>query len=265
MNLSAKLSLFDGIQMRYYSGVLNLQQFVYFRKNNKNNMKKTITSKFGLLMAMVAILISSCSTNATYTKRYHSRGFNIAWGGGSDATPAKSVIRKARVEAEKSAIVESPVLEMKAEEIASYSAPLSSVSAVNPHAIINNPIALATKVTQNARPGVTIEKKSVDTKVMVKTSTKVLKQKKAMVDPGQGKSQIIALILFVLFGCLGIHRFYLGHLSSGLLMLLLCCTLILPIINLFTGIALLVWWVLDLIKLVTGDLKPADGEYTETL
>ena len=178
---------------------------------------------------------------------------------------AKSVIRKARVEAEKSAIVESPVLEMKAEEIASYSAPLSSVSAVNPHAIINNPIALATKVTQNARPGVTIEKKSVDTKVMVKTSTKVLKQKKAMVDPGQGKSQIIALILFVLFGCLGIHRFYLGHLSSGLLMLLLCCTLILPIINLFTGIALLVWWVLDLIKLVTGDLKPADGEYTETL
>ncbi len=228
-------------------------------------MKKTTTSKLGLLMAMVAILISSCSTNATYTKRYHSRGFNIAWGGGSDATPAKSVIRKARVEAEKSAIVESPVLEMKAEEIASYSAPLSSVSAVNPHAIINNSIVLATKVTQNARPGVTIEKKSVDTKVMVKTSTKVLKQKKAMVDPGQGKSQIIALILFVLFGCLGIHRFYLGHLSSGLLMLLLCCTLILPIINLFTGIALLVWWVLDLIKLVTGDLKPADGEYTETL
>jgi TM2 domain-containing membrane protein YozV len=251
--------------MRYYSGVLNLQQFVYFRKNNKNNMKKTTTSKFGLLMAMVAILISSCSTNATYTKRYHSRGFNIAWGGGSDATPAKSVIRKARVEAEKSAIVESPVLEMKAEEIASYSAPLSSVSAVNPHAIINNSIVLAKKVTQNARPGVTIEKKSADTKVMVKTSTKVLKQKKAMVDPGQEKSQIIALILFVLFGCLGIHRFYLGHLSSGLLMLLLCCTLILPIINLFTGIALLVWWVLDLIKLVTGDLKPADGEYTETL
>jgi len=251
--------------MRYYPGVLILQQFVYFRKNNKNNMKKITTSKLGLLMAMVAILISSCSTNATYTKRYHSRGFNIAWGGGSDATPAKSVIRKARVEAEKSAIVESPVLEMKAEEIASYSAPLSSVSAVNPHAIINNSIVLATKVTQNARPGVTIEKKSVDTKVMVKTSTKVLKQKKAMVDPGQGKSQIIALILFVLFGFLGIHRFYLGHLSSGLLMLLLCCTLILPIINLFTGIALLVWWVLDLIKLVTGDLKPADGEYTETL
>jgi TM2 domain-containing membrane protein YozV len=228
-------------------------------------MTKNISRSLSISFIALALLISSCSTNATITKRYHSRGFNIAWGGGPDASPAKTVTKKARVEAEKSAIVESPVAEMKAEEIASYLAPLSSVSAVNPHAIINNPIVLATKATQNAKPGVTIEKKSIDTKVMVKTSTKVLKQKKAMVDTGQGKSQIIALILFVLFGYLGIHRFYLGHLSSGLLMLLLCCTLILPIINLFTGIALLVWWVLDLIKLVTGDLKPADGEYTETL
>lgn len=63
-------------------------------------MKKTTTSKLGLLMAMVAILISSCSTNATFSKRYHSRGFNIAWGGGADATPTKHVVRKARVAAE---------------------------------------------------------------------------------------------------------------------------------------------------------------------
>jgi TM2 domain-containing membrane protein YozV len=228
-------------------------------------MTKNISRSLSISFIALALLISSCSTNATFSKRYHSRGFNIAWGGGPDASPAKTVTKKVRVEAEKSAIVESRVVEMKAEEIASYSAPLSSVSAVNAHAIINNPIVLATKATQNAKPGVTIGTKSVDHKVMVKATTKVLKQKKAMVDPGQGKSQIIALILFVVFGFLGIHRFYLGHLSSGLLMLLLCCTLILPIINLFTGIALLVWWVLDLIKLVTGDLKPADGEYTETL
>lgn len=228
-------------------------------------MRINYTQKFGIALTAVALFLASCGSNATFSKRYHNRGFNIAWGGGADATPSKPVIRKARVEAEKPAMLESPVVEMKAEEIASYSAPLSTVSAVNAHAIVNNPIVLATRATKNARPGVTIEKKSIDTKVMVKTSTKVLKQKKSMVDPGQGKSQIIALILFVLFGYLGIHRFYLGHRRSGLLMLLLCCTLILPIINLFTGIVLLVWWVLDLIKLVTGDLKPVDGEYTETL
>lgn len=228
-------------------------------------MRINYTQKLGIALTAVALFLNSCGSNATFSKRYHNRGFNIAWGGGADATPFKPVIRKARVEAEKPAMLESPVVEMKAEEIASYSAPLSTVSAVNSHAIVNNPIVLATRATQNARPGVTIEKKSINTKVMVKTSTKVLKQKKSMVDPGQGKSQIIALILFVLFGYLGIHRFYLGHRRSGLLMLLLCCTLILPIINLFTGIVLLVWWVLDLIKLVTGDLKPVDGEYTETL
>jgi TM2 domain-containing membrane protein YozV len=228
-------------------------------------MRINDTRKFGIALTAVALFLASCGSNATFSKRYHNRGFNIAWGGGADAIPTKHVIRKARLEAEKPAMLESPVVEMKAEEIASYSAPLSTVSAVNAHAIVNNPIVLATRATKNARPGVTIEKKSIDTKVMVKTSTKVLKQKKSMVDPGQGKSQIIALILFVLFGYLGIHRFYLGHRRSGLLMLLLCCTLILPIINLFTGIVLLVWWVLDLIKLVTGDLKPVDGEYTETL
>ena len=228
-------------------------------------MKKATTSNFGFIVAIIAFFVSSCGSNATFSKRYHNRGFNIAWGGGADAIPTKHVIRKARLGAEKSAIVVSQVAEMKAEEIASYTSPLSSFSIINSHAIVNNSIVLATTATQNARPGVIIEKKSVDTKVMVKTSTKLLKQKKSMVDPGQGKSQIIALILFVLFGYLGIHRFYLGHRRSGLLMLLLCCTLILPIINLFTGIALLVWWVLDLIKLVTGDLKPVDGEYTETL
>lgn len=228
-------------------------------------MRNKYTPKFGIALTAVALFLASCGSNATFSKRYHNRGFNIAWVGGADANPSKPEFRKARVKAEKSTIVENPMVEMKAEEIASYSTPLSTVSAVNTNANVNNPIVLATRATQNARPGVTTEKKSVDTKVMLKTSTKVLKQKKSMVGPGQGKSQIIALILFVLFGYLGIHRFYLGHRRSGLLMLLLCCTLILPVINLFTGLVLLVWWVLDLIKLVTGDLKPVDGEYTETL
>jgi hypothetical protein len=65
-------------------------------------MKKTTTSKFGLLMAMVAILISSCSTNATFSKRYHSRGFNIAWGGGSAANnnPVKQTPKKVKAKSD---------------------------------------------------------------------------------------------------------------------------------------------------------------------
>jgi TM2 domain-containing membrane protein YozV len=210
--------------------------------------------------------LASCGSNATFSKRYHNRGFNIAWGGGADATPTKPVAKKARVEAEKSVIAESPVVELQAENTASLAAPLSPISgAVAPTDVVNNPVVLAVKATQTAAPAKLIEKKAVDHKVMVKATTQVLKQKKAMADPGDGKSQIIALILFVLFGAIGIHRFYLGHTKSGLLMLLLSFTLILPVINIFTGLGLFIWWVLDLIKLVTGDLKPADGEYTETL
>lgn len=204
-------------------------------------------------MAMVAILISSCSTNATFSKRYHSRGFNIAWGGGADASPAKTVTKKARVEAEKSAIVESPVVEMKAEEIASYPAPLSPVSAANtPPVVADKPVVLAAKVTQIATPAQTVEKKSVDHKVMVKATTKVLKQKKSMADPTNGYSQIIALVLCILLGYIGIHRFYLGYNMEGVLMIL-------------TGGGCGIWWIIDLIRIVTGDLKPKNGDYTETL
>ena len=228
-------------------------------------MKNSYTQKFGIALTALALFMASCGSNATFSKRYHNRGFNIAWGGGSDAAPAKPVTKKARVEAQESTIAENARIENTVESTTAYAAPLSPVTAANTEVVMNQPLVFAAKATQSAVQGKAIEQKSIEHKTVVKATTKVLKQKKAMADPGQGKSQIIALVLFIFFGPLGIHRFYLGHRSSGLLMLLLCCTLILPIINLFTGLALFVWWVLDLIKLVTGDLKPADGEYTETL
>ena len=46
-------------------------------------MKKVINSKFRLLIALLAVLISACNTNATFSKRYHSRGFHIAWSSGT--------------------------------------------------------------------------------------------------------------------------------------------------------------------------------------
>lgn len=216
-------------------------------------MKKTITSKLGLLVAMVAILVSSCSTNATFSKRYHSRGFNIAWGGGSDATPTKPVVKKVRVATEKAVIAENTTTEIKAEEISSDIAPLSSVSVANTTATVaNEPIVLAAKATQKSTSANAIEKKSVDHKVMVKATTKVLKQQKSKADPGEGKSQLIALILCIFVGVLGIHRFYLGYTMEGVLQLL-------------TGGGCGVWALIDLIRIITGDLKPKDGDYTETL
>lgn len=63
-------------------------------------------------------------------------------------------------------------------------------------------------------------------------------------------SQTVAFVLCLLVGVFGIHRFYLGHIGMGILYLLtagLC------------GIG----WLVDIIMICTGDLKPRNGDYLE--
>ncbi|MFZ2901108.1 MAG: TM2 domain-containing protein [Saprospiraceae bacterium] len=60
------------------------------------------------------------------------------------------------------------------------------------------------------------------------------------------KSQIIALILVIVVGGLGVHRFYLGYTLIG-------------VIQLLTAGGCGIWWLIDLIRIITGDLGPADG------
>ena len=242
--------------MRYYSGVLNLQQFVYFRKKNKKNMKKTTTSKFGLLMAMVAILISSCSTNATFSKRYHSRGFNIAWGGGSDANnnPVKQTPKKIKAKSDvvaqntENVIVQS----VNSTENAVLEASTVSTAVVSNNILAKNEVATVKYPTQSSTHAVkssTVVSKKAAVNAISYANTKVVKKN---ADPGEGKSQMIALILCIFVGVLGIHRFYLGYTVEGVLML-------------FTGGGCGVWALIDLIRIIMGDLKPKDGDYSEKL
>jgi TM2 domain-containing membrane protein YozV len=83
---------------------------------------------------------------------------------------------------------------------------------------------------------------------------KVVKAVKAATsaDNSGGKSQLVALLLAIVIGALGIHRFYLGYVGIGIIQLLT-----------FGGCG--VWALIDLIRIAMGDLKPKDGEYTETL
>lgn len=69
---------------------------------------------------------------------------------------------------------------------------------------------------------------------------------------GGGKSQLIALLLCIFFSGLGIHRFYLGYTTIG-------------IIQLITLGGCGIWALIDLIRIITGDLQPKNGNYTETL
>lgn len=68
----------------------------------------------------------------------------------------------------------------------------------------------------------------------------------------EGKSQVIALILAALIGGLGIHRFYLGYTWQG-------------IVQLLTAGGCGVWALIDLIRIITGDLQPKNGSYAKTL
>ena len=68
---------------------------------------------------------------------------------------------------------------------------------------------------------------------------------------GDGKSQIIALVLVALVGGLGIHRFYLGYTWQG-------------VVQLLTLGGCGIWALIDLIRICTGDLQPKNGSYAKT-
>lgn len=67
-----------------------------------------------------------------------------------------------------------------------------------------------------------------------------------------GKSQLTALLLCIFVGWLGIHRFYLGYIWQG-------------IVQLLTFGVFGIWTLIDLIRIITGDLQPKNGAYGKTL
>ena len=69
---------------------------------------------------------------------------------------------------------------------------------------------------------------------------------------GGNKSQLTALLLCIFLGGLGIHRFYLGYTWQG-------------VVQLLTGGGCGIWALIDLVRIIIGDLKPKGGEYAKTL
>ncbi|MSP09180.1 MAG: NINE protein [Flavobacteriaceae bacterium] len=80
---------------------------------------------------------------------------------------------------------------------------------------------------------------------------------------GTDKSQIVALLLCLFLGYLGIHRFYLGYTLAGLIQLLILITAIRYKLKLVVFFALL-WLLIDLIRIFLGDLQPRNGSYYDS-
>lgn len=119
---------------------------------------------------------------------------------------------------------------------------------------------MAAKANKAAEPKKISKLEEIKTAIQVKKEVKKLQkelEKQEMSPeasaqaPGE-KSQLVALILVILVGALGIHRFYLGYTAIG-------------IIQLLTLGGCGVWALIDLIRIAMGDLGPADGRpYDET-
>jgi TM2 domain len=67
-----------------------------------------------------------------------------------------------------------------------------------------------------------------------------------------GKSQVMALVLCLAVGIIGIHRLYLGYTWQG-------------IVQILTLGACGIWTLVDLIRIISGDLKPKNSEYSTRL
>ncbi len=71
-------------------------------------------------------------------------------------------------------------------------------------------------------------------------------------DQGEGKSQLIALVLLLFLGGFAAHRFYLGYIGIAIAQILT-----------LGGCG--IWLIIDLVRIITGDLQPKDGPYGKTL
>ncbi|MCC2546883.1 TM2 domain-containing protein [Hymenobacter sp. BT175] len=111
-----------------------------------------------------------------------------------------------------------------------------------------------------------VASESASSKVEAKQLLKQVKKATAKAPAGttaEGKSQLIALILALLVGSFGVHRFYLGYTGRGIL--LLCLTLFGWILFGLGPLVAFVMAIIDAVNIYQGELKPANGDYTEKL
>lgn len=114
-------------------------------------------------------------------------------------------------------------------------------------------VSQQTPVQRSVNRPIVKEEKKLLRKAIKKEAKAIKKQaKKNRQGTAVGTNQLVALLLVIFVGALGIHRFYLGYIGIG-------------IIQLLTLGGFGIWALIDLIRIAIGDLKPYGAEYTDTI
>jgi TM2 domain-containing membrane protein YozV len=207
-----------------------------------------MTSKktFSLFAVIFVLLLTSCSMK----KRVYMTGYHVNWFKNKHSTEVVS-IKKETVPKQQKHLSDDRIQLAPVTIITQFSN--SSETEKNLVASADNTpmFTSSMKFLIDATSETSVKNKAkAENKILVKQGIK--KESKTQKPSGSGKSQLLALLLCILIGVLGIHRFYLGYIGIG-------------IVQLLTLGGCGIWALIDLILILTGDLQPKNGKYDKEL
>ena len=248
--------------------------------------------KLFLSVILTIVFFASCTTSNRVTdgrffqKRKYNKGFHI---NSTSRVKAKETTVNYDLAVAEQAVVENQVEETTKPIVQEKTTDLSYTSKQE-EVIIPNESNYASKqetIVPNKQNYVSSEEiLAANTKIIEKTKLETKQAKKELKNPKQaspsaksaGDNQLVALLLCLFLGMFGVHDFYLGHITNGILKLL---GILLYVVLVVLGAALLspflitlgyivvvalgIWVLIDLIRIITGQLQPKGGRYSSTL
>lgn len=200
-------------------------------------------TKILLFVAVVAMVFSAC----TVQKRVHRKGYHIEW------FSQKPNVEKYDADQD---VTRDQVAEVR-EEARNESQEVVAAEPVAAEAVVA-PEASADMVAVESFDNAVVEEVAEEEVFYSDDSTYLddeesddVEESTDAQETSSGKSQLITLLLCLFIGGIGAHRFYLGYIGIGIIFLL-------------TGGGCGIWWLIDLIRIITQDLQPKDGRYSET-
>lgn len=222
-----------------------------------------MTQKLGLAFTGMALFLASCGSNTTITKRYHNRGFNIAWGGGSSTDRKSERPVTKRVKPQSTATISEKIT---VEAVQENSKPIDFVS-------VSANVGVAKEVaSQKMEPSklgsnvlkTTVANAKLQSIIKPKLSKQVaVKNSPSKGDPRDGKSWALSLVLALVLGSFGIHRFYLGYTTIGWIQCIIgALGFFIGPLEWMLGIVA-IWSLIDLVRILIYDLEPKDSYYRD--